>query len=45
MFSQLLAPLQAKVNLALISAVCYAAAGIAGAIAGVRHRGAVHLAR
>ena len=33
MFSQLLAPLQAKVNLALISAVCYAAAGIAGAIA------------
>jgi hypothetical protein len=33
MFSQLLAPLRAKVNLALISAVCYAAAGIAGAIA------------
>ena len=33
MFSHLLAPLRAKVNLALISAICYAAAGIAGAIA------------
>jgi hypothetical protein len=33
MFSNLLAPLRAKLNLALLSAVCYAVAGIAGAIA------------
>ena len=33
MFANLLAPLRAKVNLALTSAICYAAAGIAGAIA------------
>jgi hypothetical protein len=33
MFANLLAPLRAKVNLAITSVVCYAAAGIAGAIA------------
>ena len=33
MFSNLLAPLRAKLNLALMSAICYAVAGIAGAIA------------
>jgi len=33
MLSNLLAPLRAKLNLALLSAVCYAVAGIAGAIA------------
>ena len=33
MFANLLAPLRAKLNLAVTSLVCYAAAGIAGAIA------------
>ena len=33
MLSNLLAPLRAKLNLALMSATCYAVAGIAGAIA------------
>jgi len=33
MLSNLLAPLRAKLNLALMSAICYAVAGIAGAIA------------
>jgi hypothetical protein len=33
MFANLLAPLRAKVNLALTSAICYAVAGVAGAIA------------
>jgi cobalamin synthase len=33
MFANLLAPLRAKVNLALVGAACYAVAGIAGAIA------------
>lgn len=33
MFGNLLAPLRAKVNLAAISAACYAAAAIAGAVA------------
>ena len=33
MFATLLAPVRAKLNLALTSVVCYAAAGIAGAIA------------
>jgi cobalamin synthase len=33
MFTHLLAPLRAKVNLALTSVVCYAVAGVAGAVA------------
>ena len=33
MFANLLAPLRAKVNLAITGAACYAAAGIAGAVA------------
>jgi cobalamin synthase len=33
MFANLLAPLRAKVNLALVGAACYAVAGIAGSIA------------
>jgi hypothetical protein len=33
MFANLLAPLRAKVNLAIASVACYAAAGIAGAVA------------
>ena len=33
MFANLLAPLRAKLNLAVTSLVCYALAGMAGAIA------------
>jgi hypothetical protein len=33
MFANLLAPLRAKLNLAVTSAICYAVAGVAGAIA------------